>query len=347
MATAPQTEALKATGGMVAGEQPPFGGDDPHVPDHGDDIMEAFGLSEDMGSTSNSGDSSSDGGASPSPAASAAEGSEGQTTPTTPSTPQTQPGEEGDRTQAPAQAPAQQPTPPAAPAPQQPAVDPNVQALQAQVQALIQQNAQLLQAQQQQPAQGAGTQAPQQGPGVAQGQPEADPALNYNLAIPDDVAGAIFNEDAGVAKRGLEHLINNFGRIVHQRVTEQVDRIVEQRLQGYQQQQELTTQQQQMQDDYYANFKDHNDPGIRVIVAQEAQAMWAENPSLPWDENSRNTLGTRVNTRLGRVVPQTGQVPAPAPTPVPTPAAQMGASTRPPAPADSDENFISTVLSAG
>lgn len=344
MATAPNLEALRATGGMVEGEHPPFPSDD-SVPDHSTDILDAFGLSADAGNTPNAGESGTEGGASPSAATPAAEKPVVEAQPAPQQAPQQQPGGQGDPTQAPA--PASQP---AAPADQQqnggPALDPAIQALQAQVSALIAQNAQLQQQMQQ------GT-SPQQAPNTATGVPQeqVDPEIaalqTYNLAIPDEVAGYIFDEDPVKARQGLTHLINSLGRVVHERAIKHAERLVQQQLSQHTETQQISAEQQRMQDDYYSNFKDHNDPGIRIIVAQEAQRLWQEQPTLVWDETARNTLGARVNARLGRVTAQPQQQAAPEPQPAPRPAAQMGASTRSATGAgQSDGDFIIDVLSA-
>lgn len=346
-------DAAKALGGMMQGESPPFPADS-DLPDHSNDIADIFGLGEEAGPVPNSSEGSSDGGASPSGATPAAEGGEGQAQPATPPVPsQPQPGQQGEPSQAPAQ-PSPAPAAPAtAPAPsqgQQP--DPTVQALQAQVNALITQNAQLLE--RLSAPQGAGTQAPQPGPADQSGQPsEADPYMDYRLAIPDDVANAIFDEDQNIAKAGMAHLVNSLGRIVHERVLKSVtDRVLPRTLQEFQGNLTLSQQQQQMREEYFREHPQHNDPGTRLIVAQEAETMWRENPTLPWDSNARAALGARVNARLGvTAAPQTQgqqQQTTTQPAPAPRPAAQMGASTRPATnQQDNEGDFITSVLSAG
>lgn len=340
-------EAMAATGGMMQGESPPF---DDTATNQPNEIAEIFGLGEEAGPVPNSSETQSDGGASPSGASPAAEGGEGQATkPATPPAPsQTEAGQQGE-TQAPAQ---QQPAAPAAPsatpAPTQAAApQPSVEALTAQVQALIAHTTEL----QRRLAEGAGTTAPQPGPGEQQGQQPADPYMDYRLAIPDDVANAIFNEDPQIAKQGISHLINSLGRIVHERVLRSVnEHVLPQRLQEFQGNLTLTQQQEQMRQEYYRDFPQHNDPGIKLIVAQEAQAMWAVNPTLQWDENARRALGARVNARLGQPVVTAAlgqqQQQDPPANPAPRPAAQMGASTRPAQTFD-EGNFIMDTLSAG
>lgn len=349
----PAEEAGRALGGMVKGESPPFPTDS-DATDQGDDIASIFGLGEEVGLTPNSSESGPDGGASPSGATPAADGGGEQAKPATPPASQPQTGQQGEPPQAPAQ---QQPAAPAAPAAvpesgQAPAPDPSVQALRAQVDALIAQNAQLLE---RISTQGAGTQAPQPGPSGQPGQPaEADPYMDYRFALPDDVANAIFNEDPQIARQGMAHLVNSMGRVIHERVLKSVtERVLPATLSEFQSSMTLTSQQEEMRKQYFNAYPQHNDPGTRLVVAQEAQAMWSANPSLQWDQHAMNALGARVNQRLGTTAPQQQQQPAQSENSgqgqqAPRPAAQMGASNRPPVdPAGTNENFISDVLTAG
>ena len=356
----PAEKAGEALGGMVQGESPPFPADN-DTTDQANDIADIFGLGEEAGPVPNSSEGSPDGGASPSGAKPAADGSEGQANqPATPPASQQQPEQQGasQATAQPGEGQQASPAPAASPAAsgtgqaQAPSSqEPSVQALQAQVQALIAQNAQLLERFQ---TQGAGSQAPQQGSSDQQGQQQVDPYMDYRFAIPDDVANAIFNEDPNVARQGLSHLINSLGRVVHERVIKSVtERVLPQTLGEFQGNLSLSTQQERMRTEYFGAFPQHKDPGTRLIVAQEAQAMWTQNPQLQWDQNAMNALGARVNQRLG-YTSQQQQQPQPQQAngsaqgqPAPRPAAQMGASNRPPIPAGSDEDFIGNVLSAG
>lgn len=359
-AAAPQAQAAQALGSsMMMDEVSPFP-EDKSVPDQSEDIASIFGLGEEAGAVSgqpsNSPDGATGGGASPPAGASAAEGGQGQTQPATPAT-SSQPGQQG-TTQAPAQQQLQAPAPaapPAAPATgtaPAPSQDPTVQALTAQVQALT---AHIAQLQGQQGQQGVGQQTPQQGQVDPLQQVVQHPLTNYQLAMPDDVAAAVFNEDPGVARQGLTHVINAVAREVHLRTMRHVDELVGQRLQSYGQQTTEAQHQEQMRQQYFAAYPQHNDPATRLIVAQEAQVMWGANPTQGWDQNAINALGQRVNARLGVVSQQQQQqsgqvVPFTAPQqgqPVPTPAAQLGASPRPAAnPADNNGDFITDVLTA-
>lgn len=353
---APAATAGAAMGSAMAmGEISPFP-EDSSVPDQSDDIASIFGLGEEAGPAPNSPDGASGGGASPPDGASAAEGGQGQAQPATPATSTPQPGQQGTSPQAPAPQPAPAPAPaapPAAPASgtvPAPSQDPTVQALTAQVQALTAHIAQLTQG----GAQGVGTQAPQPGQGD---QPQQHPLMDYRLAMPDDVANAVFNEDPQIARQGLTHVINSIGREIHGRVIRQVEELIGNKLQSFGQQTSAQQQQERMRQEYFSSFPNHNDPATQLIVAQEAQVLWGANPALEWNENSKAALGARVNARLGlpQAQPQqqpTAQViplgqPQPQAQPVPTPAAQLGASPRPAAnPQDNDSNFIEQILTA-
>jgi hypothetical protein len=353
------SQAASAMGGAMMGEIAPFG-DDPSLPDHSQDIAEIFNLGGEAGPVPNPSEGSGEGGASASSTASAAEGGEGQAQqPATPPTPQPQPGQQGEpQPQAPAQPQPAPAAPPAAPVdgqPQAPSGDPTVQALSAQVQALVAQNAELLR--QLQSPQGAGQPTPQPPSGT---EPQSDPLLtqhplmDYRLGMPDDLAAAVLNDDPAIARQGLTHLINATAREIHTRAIRHVDELVNQRLANFGTQSQLSQQQEQMRQQYFTAYPQHGDPGIRLIVAQEAQAMWAQNPNLQFDQNAINALGARVNTRLGwtgqqpaGAQPQSGQQPAAQGQPAPRPAAQMGASNRPAAdPQDNDSSMIVDVLTA-
>ncbi len=244
---------------------------------------------------------------------------------------------------APAQAP-QQGLPPAIPA--QPAVVPaapdpkdlELENLKATVAAL--------QAQLQQPA--AGTPAQ---PGAATPS-SGDPAAQlpqYGLAIPDNVAAMVFGEDPAQAKAGLEHIVNSVLTIAHTRVRKEFD----ERLTAMQsaQRQEAAqsataTQVDEIKRDYYTAFPTHNHPAVAAVLAEESAKMAASYPNLPWSEQYRNALGTRVNTRLQELQALGGAPAAPAPvpgTPVPSaPAAMTPLAPRPAAPTggQTDEDLL-------
>lgn len=244
---------------------------------------------------------------------------------------------------APAQAP-QQGLPPAIPA--QPAAAPaapdpkdlELENLKATVAAL--------QAQLQTPA--AGTPAQ---PGAATPS-SGDPAAQlpqYGLSIPDNVAAMVFGEDPAQAKAGLEHIVNSVLTIAHTRVRKEFD----ERLTAMQsaQRQEAAqsataTQVDEIKRDYYTAFPTHNHPAVAAVLAEESAKMAASYPNLPWSEQYRNALGTRVNTRLQELQALGGAPAAPAPvpgTPVPSaPAAMTPLAPRPAAPTggQTDEDLL-------
>lgn len=337
--------------GPVMGEHGAFESD-ASVPDQSADIMDIFGLSADLGEApaSANADGGEGGGMAPAPPAhSAAEGEPGQHPPTTPAPPQT-PSPPAVAPPSPPQA--QPPAPPqggaATPGAAQPDPAAELQTLRAQVDALTRQ----LTAQPPQSPQGGGQPANTGQPSQPQElEPEIQQLRDYRLAIPDDVATAIFSDDPAVARQGMSHLVNSLGKIVHERVIKEADRLVEQRLTNYGATQQHAQQQAEMQRDYFTHFKDHEDPAIRLIVAQQAQAMWTEQPTLPWNEASRNALGARVNALLGRSAaqpPAPGAAPPPPAPPAPAPAPQMGGSTRPPGSSNGGDqgNEISNILAS-
>lgn len=181
--------------------------------------------------------------------------------------------------------------PPAAATPPAPSADPRDLALanmQAQIEAL---QAQLL-------AQPAGaTPAPAETPQQELARLVKPEEYAYSLGIPQEVLGAIFNEDANVAAQGMHHLINNLAGIIHRNVLGAARKDLEAyrtEVQSHSQTSDFEKQKQAAQDDYYKTFPAHNDPVIKLVVAQEAQKLGQEYPNLPWGDQFRNALGARV-----------------------------------------------------
>lgn len=331
----PPEEASKPT----AGE--PFA-PDPEVPDNSAAIMDVFGLEGDWaagktGAEANLSGQSADGGA-PAESAPAAEGGEVAPVPASPAAAQPaaqppQPDVGASQQPQPGQPAAQPAASPAAPAPTPPAsaAGSELETLKAQVQALQQ----LLQAQSS--VQPGGAQPSTSSPGGAtqpSEMPTPEQLMDYRLGIHDTVLDALNSEDAGVRANGLHHLVNNLGKAVHSRVIAHVDQLVAAKLQNYGHEQQQTQQQAEMQRDYYTAFPDHGEPLTRLVVAQEANVMWQADPTLVWNEATRNALGERVNIKLGRAaIPQVPAEPAAQPNgngaaPPAKPAAQMGATNR-------------------
>jgi len=181
--------------------------------------------------------------------------------------------------------------------------------------------AHLLQAQQQQPSATA--------PAATPAQP-AEEAVRYDLAIPDQLASAIFNEDANVARNGMTHLVNSLATQIHTRLrNEYREELQTFRQEGQRAQQQQTEAQQveTMQQEYYGQFPAHNNPAIKQIVAHEAQQLQAQYPALTWGPDYRNALGARVNATLAALAAPAA--PAPSPTPAPTPAPRPAAFASP------------------
>lgn len=327
---------------------------DPPMPqDQSDLVMDVFGLEGDWSeslarleaNTSAQGERESQGSAPPAPPA-AAQG-EGPATSATP-TPAAAP--TPDASQVPPQPGPAGTTPPAAapvaPASAVPGVEPSVQALQAQVTAL-----QTLLEQARAPA----SAQPQAGPAPASpASAEVIPPeqlMNYQVTIPNDVFAYLDSDEPQHRAMAMQHLVNSTARMTHERVIRHVDQLVNERLTAYGQYQTATAQQAEMQREYYGAFPTHNNPLTRNVVAMEAQKLFAENPTLEWNETTRNALGTRVNAALGIAAQQQVVTPPAAngngATPPPAPAAMTGAHTRPaPSQAQQDGNFISSVLNA-
>lgn len=143
---------------------------------------------------------------------------------------------------------------------------------------------------------------------------------SYNLSIPQQVLEAVFSEDAGQAATGMHHLINNLASIIHRNVLAASRKD----LQSYRSEVTSTSSDAEFakardnaQAEYYKDFPHHNEPLIKMIVAQEAQKLGAEYPQLPWGDQFKLALGARVDSALATLRGQQQQ-PPPAPTPTPT-----------------------------
>lgn len=183
--------------------------------------------------------------------------------------------------------------------------------------------------------------APQ--PTVPSEQPEQ---VSYALTIPDEVFGAIFHDDAVTSKKGLEHLVNSLAAVIHNKVRAEYSagfQKLETTITAREQQEQQHTVEQQreaMQQQYFTRFPDHNKPVLRHILYAQAQALAAEYPTAPVDDNYFNALGTRVNAAIAEItgapVP-TQSAPASAAIP-PKPAAMMPTAARTSAPVSPSTN---------
>lgn len=125
--------------------------------------------------------------------------------------------------------------------------------------------------------------------------------IRYGLKIPDEVLGAVFNEDAGIASNGMHHLINNLASIIHRNVLVATRKDLgsfREELQRGTQVDEHERARAAAQAEYYADYPAHDNPHVKLVVAAEAQKLGAEYPGLPWGDQFKLALGTRVNQAL-------------------------------------------------
>ena len=221
----------------------------------------------------------------------------------------------------------------AEPVPQESRLTPEERLQLASIRGLQDQNQQLLDALR-------NAQAPQQGqPGGTQPQPSGGPAIEQvHLTVPDNLYDAVFAEDPGLSKRGLNVLVSSIATAAVNHVLQKVVPIVDNRLQGYDQSTRAATTAQSQEEDYYKAFPAHRNPLFRTAIESEMQKMAQEMPSAPWNEDFRNALGTRVNRTLQLLGINVGMVPGKSDGGAEPPAAGFGAQPAgnggtPPAPA--------------
>jgi hypothetical protein len=151
----------------------------------------------------------------------------------------------------------------------------------------------------------------------------------YNLSIPQQVLDAVFSEDSGQATNGMHHLINNLASIIHRNVLAASRKDLQAyrtEVQSYSSNEEFTRARDNAQAEYYKDFPHHNEPLIKMIVAQEAQKLGTEYPQLPWGDQFKLALGARVDQALATLRGQQQPV-------APTPAAPAQAPSTPTKPA--------------
>jgi hypothetical protein len=221
----------------------------------------------------------------------------------------------------------------AEPAPQETRLTPEERLQLASIRGLQDQNQQLLEALRSQ-------QAPQQPqPGGQAPQPSGGPAIEQvHLTVPDNLYDAVFAEDPGLSKRGLNVLVSSIATAAVNHVLQKVVPIVDSRLQGYDQSTRAATTAQSQEEDYYTAFPAHRNPLFRTAIESEMQKMAQEMPAAPWNEDFRNALGTRVNRTLQLLGINVGMVPGKPNGGAEPPAAGFGAQPAgnggtPPAPA--------------
>lgn len=332
---AEQNTDLEPTTDLHAGPVPAAG----NTPS---DIMKIFNLSDDELPSSRSEEDGADTGSAPTEPAPVAAG-EGGVPPaaqTPPSTPTPAP------TPSPAPAPAPAPTPEPASGPSE------LDQLRAQVTQLTQS---LVAMQQQQTQPRPAESAPSE-----PAQPQPSPYANVTL--PPDIVQGIFGEDPNVAAQSMQRLIQSVMAFTHQNVMAEVKKVMDTtldtRFSSYQAQTQEQQQQAQMEHDYYSAFPNHNNPQVRQLVAQAAQAKAMQlGPSYKWGPDFINAVGAEVNQQLQALAQSMGFTPQPAPAPQPNPqpqpaeqpgfpsrpAAQLGATPRASEP-QSAANFIKSTL---
>jgi hypothetical protein len=198
-------------------------------------------------------------------------------------------------------------TPPAAaePAPAETRLTPEERLQLASINALREQNQQLLDA-----LQRGGTQPSTQPQTGQQPQPSGGPAIEQvHLTVPDDLYQAVFAEDDNLSKRGLNVLVSSIATAAVNHTLQRVVPIVQQHLQQYDTSTRQQTTAQRQEEDYYSAFPAHRNPMFRTAIESEMQKMASEMPNVPWNEDFRNALGTRVNRTLQLLGINVGMVP--------------------------------------
>ena len=228
-------------------------------------------------------------------------------------------------------APGQQPAA-AEPTPAETRLTPEERLQLASLAGLRQQNEQLLDALR-------NVQQPQGQPAGQQPQPSGGlPIEQVHLTVPDNLYDAVFAEDPGLSKRGMNVLVSSIATAAVNHVLQRVVPIVDSRLAGYDQSTRQASTAQGQEEDYYKAFPAHRNPLFRTAIESEMQKMAQEMPSAPWNEDFRNALGTRVNRTLQLLGINVGMVPGDKPNGGQPPAAGFGAQPAgnggtPPAPA--------------
>lgn len=241
----------------------------------------------------------------PAPAANGGDGSPQPGPSPTPAAvpPQAEPAAGGQppQTPAPGTVPAAAATPPA-----QPELDPETRLRLAGEAALRAQNAELLRRLEQLER----GPAPAGQPGQP-GQP-AQPAKPEQvwLAVPDDLAAQIFNEDAGMARQGMNTLISALATTVTNNVLQRVDAMMNQRFQAVDQQAQQVRAAQTQEEQYYEAFPVHKNELYRPVIQATVDELYKELPHLTWDQTTIAAVGARVNKKLSDLGINVGMVPA-------------------------------------
>lgn len=166
--------------------------------------------------------------------------------------------------------------------------------------------------------------APAAAPAGDDQQPEVVP---YGLTIPNEVATAIFGEDAATAHNALNHMVSSLASAIHTRVLHQVrgeQRTALATIEQTRQEQVGTTAAVDMQKQFYDKFPQYSDPVYQPIIYAVNSQLAAELPNHPWDDNYMAALGSRVTAHMARLAGGAAPAaPAPAAVPQPRPAAMV------------------------
>jgi len=143
-----------------------------------------------------------------------------------------------------------------------------------------------------------------------QPQPSGGPAIEQvHLTVPDDLYNAVFAEDESLSKRGINVLVSSIATAAVNHTLQRVVPIVQAQLQHYDNSTRQQTTAQRQEEDYYSAFPAHRNPMFRTAIEAEMQKMAQEMPNVPWTEDFRNALGTRVNRTLQLLGIPVGMVP--------------------------------------
>lgn len=203
------------------------------------------------------------------------------------------------------QTPAPGTVPAAAPTPAAPELDAETRLRLAGLEALRAENARLREemARAQQPQQPGG-QTP-----AAPGTPSAQPE-QLQLRVPNDLIGAIFNEDANIAAQGMNTLISALATTVMNTTLQRVEAMLNQRFQAVDEQAQQLRAANDQEAAYYEAFPAHENELYRPVIAAAVDELYKELPHLAWDQQTIAAVGQRVNNKLLALGINVGMVPA-------------------------------------
>lgn len=248
----------------------------------------------------------------------------------------------------PAQPEVSQPLGQPTPAPQTPPATPEPDPRDLQIQSLQAQVQQLLDKANAAPQPGTGQ------PGAGQQQPAQPQIEPINVQLPPQITDDLFGDDptkaAAALNATMSALATGLVARMEQRVQKAEQGFLAKMQEGTQETAAATAEQTaaEQRADYYKQFPHHNKPVFAAIIATEASKLAAEHPGIPWTEQFRDALGTRVNKALqeaGITIPSPGSPTATQSPAAPTaPAAMIPTGVRP-APAEGTPDLIADTFS--